>query len=133
MPKSYYLTLLATGFTLVVVMLGAYTRLADAGLGCPDWPGCYGFLSVPESSEAIQIAEARFPDSPVEIEKGWPEMVHRYAVGILGLLVLTVAGMAVLKRLRGKTGQPFKLPLLLLGVIIAQALFGMWTVTLRKP
>lgn len=112
-------------------MLGAYTRLVDAGLGCPDWPGCYGFLTVPESQEAIQIAEQRFPDSPVEVEKGWPEMVHRYAVGILGLLVLTVAGMALSKRMRGEIGQPFKLPLLLLAVIIAQALFGMWTVTLK--
>lgn len=112
-------------------MLGAYTRLVDAGLGCPDWPGCYGFLTVPETPEAIQIAEQRFPDSPVEVEKGWPEMVHRYAVGILGLLVLAVAGMALSKRIRGVTGQPFKLPLLLLAVIIAQALFGMWTVTLK--
>lgn len=129
--KAFYLTLVATGFTLVVVMLGAYTRLVDAGLGCPDWPGCYGFLTVPESQEAIQIAEQRFPDSPVEVEKGWPEMVHRYAVGVLGLLVLTVAGMALSGRMRGKTGQPFKLPLLLLAVIIAQALFGMWTVTLK--
>jgi len=130
-PRAYYLALLATLFTLVVVMLGAYTRLADAGLGCPDWPGCYGFLTVPESSVDIQLAETRFPDSPVDVEKGWPEMVHRYAVGILGLLVLTIAGMATVNRLRGVTGQPFKLPLLLLGVIIAQALFGMWTVTLK--
>jgi len=130
-PRAYYLALLATAFTLVVVMLGAYTRLADAGLGCPDWPGCYGFLAVPESTADIQLAEARFPNSPVEVEKGWPEMVHRYAVGMLGLLVLTIAGMATLSRMRGQTGQPFKLPLLLLVVIIAQALFGMWTVTLK--
>jgi len=130
-PRAFYLTLVATGFTMVVVMLGAYTRLVDAGLGCPDWPGCYGFLTVPQSSEAIEIAEQRFPDSPVEVGKGWPEMVHRYAVGILGLLVLAVASMATVRRLRGETGQPFKLPLLLLAVIIAQALFGMWTVTLK--
>lgn len=130
-PKAYYLALLATSFTLIVVMLGAYTRLVDAGLGCPDWPGCYGFLSVPETATDIQLAETRFPGSPVEVEKGWPEMVHRYAVGILGLLVLSIAGMASVNRLRGKTGQPFKLPLLLLAVIIAQAVFGMWTVTLK--
>lgn len=130
-PVSYYLAVLATAFTLVVVMLGAYTRLVDAGLGCPDWPGCYGFLAVPESIADIQLAEIRFPGSPVDVEKGWPEMVHRYAVGILGLLVLTLAGMAIRNRLRGQTGQPFKLPLLLLAVIIVQALFGMWTVTLK--
>lgn len=73
----------------------------------------------------------RFPDHPVEAHKGWPEMVHRYAVGVLGILVLTLVAMATVNRLRGETGQPFKLPLLLLAVIITQALFGMWTVTLK--
>lgn len=130
-PNAFYLTLLATCFTLVVVMLGAYTRLVDAGLGCPDWPGCYGFLTVPESQQAIALAEQRFPESPVDVAKGWPEMVHRYAVGILGLLVLAVTGLATTQRLRGQGRHPFKLPLLLLVVIIAQALFGMWTVTLK--
>jgi cytochrome c oxidase assembly protein subunit 15 len=130
-PKAFYLTLIATAFTLVVVMLGAYTRLVDAGLGCPDWPGCYGFLTVPQTPEALELASARFPDHPVEAHKGWPEMVHRYAVGILGMLVLAVAAMAVATRARSRAMQPLKLPLLLLAVIIAQALFGMWTVTLK--
>ena len=129
--RLFWFSLLATGFTLVVVILGSYTRLVDAGLGCPDWPGCYGFLTVPESSADIATAEARFPDSPVEVEKGWPEMVHRYAVGILGILVLSITAIAVRARMKGDYSQPFKLPLLLLGVIICQALFGMWTVTLK--
>lgn len=130
-PKAYYLALLATAFTLIVVMLGAYARLVDAGLGCPDWPGCYGFLLVPETATEIAFAESRFPESPVEVAKGWPEMVHRYAVGILGLLVLSLAAIATRQKMRGAVAQPFKLPLLLLGVIVIQALFGMWTVTLK--
>lgn len=66
---------------VVVIMLGAWTRLVHAGLGCPDWPGCYGFLTVPQSESNIAIANARFPDTPVDVQKGWPEMIHRYEIG----------------------------------------------------
>ena len=68
-----------------VVVLGAYTRLKDAGLGCPDWPGCYGYLSVPGAAANVETAEARFPHAPFEAHKAWPEMVHRYFAGTLGL------------------------------------------------
>src|SRR5690606_38292032 len=71
----------------------------------------------------------RFPDAPVEVHKGWNEMVHRYFAGSLGLVILALAVQAL--RRRGEPGQPVKLPLLLLAVVIAQALFGMWTVTLQ--
>ncbi len=73
-----------------VVVLGAYTRLKDAGLGCPDWPGCYGYLSVPGAAANVETAEARFPHAPFEAHKAWPEMVHRYFAGTLGLLILAV-------------------------------------------
>ncbi|MBT8130418.1 MAG: COX15/CtaA family protein [Gammaproteobacteria bacterium] len=63
-------------FADVVVLPGACTRLVDAGPGCPDWPGCYGFSSVPETEEEIQIAEQAYPHAPVETGKAWPEMVH---------------------------------------------------------
>ena len=76
---------LAAALAVLVIVLGAWTRLVHAGLGCPDWPGCYGFLSVPQSDAHIAIANARFPDSPVDVAKGWPEMIHRYAAGSLGL------------------------------------------------
>ncbi|MNZ28067.1 Heme A synthase [compost metagenome] len=126
---GYRLALFATLLAVVVVLLGAYTRLTHAGLGCPDWPGCYGFIGVPQSEAQLAHAEANFPHAPVEAEKGWNEMVHRYFAGTLGLLILGLAVHAL--RRRGQDGQPLKLPLLLLGVVIAQAAFGMWTVTLQ--
>ena len=126
---GYRLAVIATLLTVVVVLLGAYTRLTHAGLGCPDWPGCYGFLAVPMSEQAQSLAALRFPDSPVEVRKGWNEMVHRYFAGALGLVILGLAVQAV--RRRSLPGQPLKLPLLLLAVVIAQAAFGMWTVTLQ--
>ncbi|MFA5677048.1 MAG: COX15/CtaA family protein [Pseudomonas sp.] len=113
----------------VVVILGAYTRLVHAGLGCPDWPGCYGFLSVPRSDTALELAQVRFPDAPVETFKAWAEMIHRYAAGLLGLAVLGLALLAL--RYRGRGDYPLKLPLGLLALVICQALFGMWTVTLK--
>ncbi|PVY77424.1 cytochrome c oxidase assembly protein subunit 15 [Tamilnaduibacter salinus] len=123
------MAVVATLLTVVVVMLGAWTRLVDAGLGCPDWPGCYGFLSVPESEEAVSIAEARFPESPVDRSKGWPEMIHRYAAGTLGLVVFAIAGYAL--RHRRAPDVPLRQPLLIAGFVVLQAAFGMWTVTLK--
>ena len=112
---------------LVVVILGAYTRLMDAGLGCPDWPGCYGYLSVPGSAANVATAEARFPHAPFEAHKAWPEMVHRYFAGSLGLLIFAIAGLAI----RDRTAVPLKLALLIAGLVVLQAAFGMWTVTLK--
>ncbi|BES69025.1 COX15/CtaA family protein [Marinobacter nanhaiticus D15-8W] len=122
------LALVATVLTVVVVMLGAWTRLVHAGLGCPDWPGCYGFLSVPQSAEHIAIAEARFPHAPVDVSKGWPEMIHRYAAGTLSLLVFTLAGYGFRHR---REGLPWKHALFIAGFVVLQAAFGMWTVTLK--
>ncbi|AHL73663.1 cytochrome B561 [Stutzerimonas stutzeri] len=126
---GYRLALVATLLAVVVVLLGAYTRLTHAGLGCPDWPGCYGFLAVPMSEQAQSLAALRFPDAPVEVHKGWNEMVHRYFAGALGLVILALAVQAL--RRRSQPGQPVKLPLMLLAVVITQAAFGMWTVTLQ--
>ena len=125
---TFYATLLA----LIVVSFGAYTRLTDSGLGCPDWPGCYGTLSVPESIDQIEKAQAVYPDSPVEIEKAWIEMIHRYIAGILGIMILVIAFMSI--RLRGQINYSLKWPFFLLGLVIFQAALGMWTVTLLlKP
>ena len=122
------LAVLAVGLAVVVIMLGAWTRLVHAGLGCPDWPGCYGFLAVPQSETSIAIANARFPETPVDVAKGWPEMIHRYAAGMLGLLVFGLAAYAVRQR---KLNVPVKLPLFIAGFIVLQGAFGMWTVTLK--
>jgi cytochrome c oxidase assembly protein subunit 15 len=113
---------------LCVVVLGAWVRLTDAGLGCPDWPGCYGELLVPDDPDSA----AAWPERPLETGKAWREMIHRYAAGLLGILVLALAVTAW--RRRHESGQPVALPTFLLGLIIFQALLGMWTVTLLlKP
>ncbi|MFU8813745.1 MAG: COX15/CtaA family protein [Pseudomonadales bacterium] len=130
------LALFAVGLTVVVVVLGAYTRLVDAGLGCPDWPGCYGFLGIPMSESAIATAETRFPDAPVEVSKAWWEMIHRYFAGSLGLVIAALAIGAIRDARRGlsPTGQrrlPLKLSVGLLVLVICQAAFGAWTVTLK--
>ena len=115
---------------LVVVSLGAYVRLSDAGLGCPDWPGCYGKLvGVPEQAHELAHAEARFGQS-VEAPKAWKEMIHRYAAGLLGLAILALAVLAWRQRERR---SPW-LEVLLLAVVAGQAVLGMLTVTrLLKP
>lgn len=117
---------------LIVVVLGAWVRLSDAGLGCPDWPGCYGQLLVPEGDAAIQQANEAYPERPVEIAKAWKEVIHRIAAGTLGLLILWLAILGF--KNRKQPGQPWKLPLLLVALVIFQAILGMWTVTLLlKP
>lgn len=126
------LSLLGAVLALCVVVLGAYVRLSDAGLGCPDWPGCYGALSVPQSEIAIQTAQEIYPDRPVETGKAWKEMAHRYLAGTLGLVVLAIFALAW----RGKQHIKINplLPTSLLLIISFQAILGMWTVTmLLKP
>jgi len=126
------LILAALILTLCVVSLGAYVRLSDAGLGCPDWPGCYGALTPHHAADAINAELAVRPDGPVSHAKAWKEMVHRYFAGTLGLLVLAIFVQAWRGR-RETNGGP-GLPSLLLGLIVFQALLGMWTVTqLLKP
>ncbi|WP_428774122.1 COX15/CtaA family protein [Vibrio sp.] len=112
--------------TVVVIMLGAYTRLSDAGLGCPDWPGCYGHLTVPNEHHELAAASERFPHLTVEADKAWAEMIHRYFAGTLGLVVLAIAVFCIRNR-HLPTGHGIALAL----VIVFQALLGMWTVTMK--
>lgn len=121
----------ASLLALVVVVLGAYTRLGDAGLGCPDWPGCYGELLVPETEHAVRDKEY-LAQRPLEPAKAWKEMIHRYFAGTLGLFILAIAILSW--RRRSEPGHPVWLPVFLVGLVIFQALLGMWTVTLQlKP
>lgn len=129
-----YKTLILTALllTFILVPLGAFVRLSDAGLGCPDWPGCYGQITPHHAADEIDAALQANPDGVVSHDKAWKEMVHRYVAGILGLLVLAIFVMAW--RNRAHTQAGIGLPTLLLGVIVFQALLGMWTVTqLLKP
>lgn len=189
----FVLTLMAVTVTLLVIMLGAFTRLVDAGLGCPDWPTCYGHVLWPVKAHDIQTANAAFVDMPVETDKTWPEQVHRLFASSLGLIslllfvvalrqspdrrlkpvlvalvgvwiaalvakivikanttvtadafyglsdaiigLLVLAGFAVLPFLgrwqQRDSGVPLRLTALIVGVVVLQGLFGMWTVTLK--
>ncbi len=131
MNKSLFfkMAFAATCLAYVVILLGAYTRLADAGLGCPDWPGCYGHIGVPKTAEEIAAANIAFPERAVEAPKAWKEMIHRYFAGTLGLLVFAIGIVAIRKR--NEPNQPFKLPVFLMGLVVFQALLGMWTVTIK--
>lgn len=118
--------------TFGVIMLGAYTRLADAGLGCPDWPGCYGQLSVPSSQLELAQANTRFPTLTVEADKAWLEMIHRYFAGILGILVFAISVVALIQNRSGIQNRAGRLlPVVISLVVIFQALLGMWTVTMK--
>lgn len=125
--KYKHLAWLAVALGLCVVILGAFVRLSDAGLGCPDWPGCYGHLTWPTQAEDIEIANQNFPERAVEVHKAWKEVVHRILAGALGLIVLALFIWAFRKRL---VMSP-KLPLIIGLVITFQAALGMWTVTLK--
>ena len=111
---------LALLLAVVVVVLGAYTRLADAGLGCPDWPGCYGKLIVPD------VASSDF-ERPLDVAKAWKEMIHRYAASILGLLIVAIFFIAAFRKT--PRYQSIKLPAFLVLLVGFQGALGMWTVT----
>jgi cytochrome c oxidase assembly protein subunit 15 len=114
-----------------VVVLGAYVRLTDAGLGCPDWPGCYGHVS-PMGAEDSPASRAQFPDRPLEAGKAWHEMIHRYAAGTLGCVIIVIAALTIMAREPKVVGTGFGL--LLFVTVIVQAILGMLTVTwLLKP
>ena len=121
------LAITATVFALIVVLLGAFTRLSHAGLGCPDWPGCYGFSHIITENSDIQVANEAFPTQPYQFEKAWPEMVHRYFAGTLGLLVLALALLSLKASNRAVRRHSFSLLIL----VIFQAALGMWTVTMK--
>lgn len=173
-----YLAMLAAVFAFGLVMFGAFVRLSNAGLSCPDWPTCYGKASWPHHEQAVAVANAAFPDRPYEATKAWREQVHRMLAGTLGVLVVLLAllaarrdrivmlaiilgalfaavgvalylhgerngssGLALLAILLPSAGAfllreraSLKMSVLALGVIIFQAMLGMWTVTLLlKP
>lgn len=123
------LVLLSALLALFVIVLGAYVRLSDAGLGCPDWPGCYGKAIVSDDPAFKSQAEQQFPDSPLDAGKAWKEMTHRYAAGLLGVLALILAVLAWWQRNCRLPAVLSTFGLLLL--IAVQAALGMWTVELK--
>ena len=124
--------LAATLLCAIVVVVGAWVRLTNAGLGCPDWPGCYGHAHPAQAAERAAEINAANPQRPFDYQKAINEMVHRYIVGGLGLLVIGLAVLSVVNR--RDPAQPRVLPWALVVLLVAQALLGMWTVTLLlKP
>lgn len=124
--------LLGAVLALCVVVLGAYVRLTDAGLGCPDWPGCYGELTVPQSEAAIKNAQAAYPHSTIAVGKAGREMAHRYLAGSLGLIVLAIGVLGWRAKRDIKSSRWTST--FLVALVAFQAMLGMWTVTmLLKP
>lgn len=126
------LSLFGAVLALCVVVLGAWVRLNDAGLGCPDWPGCYGHVSAANAEQNLDVAQGLYPERKFEYAKAVKEMLHRYVASSLGVVILILAGLAYANR--RDPNQPTTLPLLLVPLVILQGLLGMWTVTLLlKP
>jgi cytochrome c oxidase assembly protein subunit 15 len=128
MTKINYYLLFVITVTFAVITLGAYVRLSHAGLGCPDWPGCYGYLiGVPDNSIEIANAENSFQGSNVDIGKAWKEMIHRYIAGALGIFIFILPFIFY----KNNTNKLFKLSLLVSILVVMQAMLGMLTVTLQ--
>ena len=128
------LTLMTLLLTFDLVLFGAFTRLSDSGLGCPDWPGCYGNASPVGAGTAINAAQSAMPSGPVTHRKAWIEMVHRYLATGVGALILVLALAAW--RVRWKGGDDNKIvsvwwPTLTLLWVCIQGAFGALTVTMK--
>jgi hypothetical protein len=114
------LCLIGALLALGVVVLGAWVRLSHAGLGCPDWPGCYGHLTVGDAVENAAAANAAHPERPLEADKAMKEMVHRYFASTLGLLIVLAAVLAL--RNRRDPAQPVRLPAALVLLVVLDLL-----------
>ena len=123
------LSFIGAALTLVVISLGAWVRLTDAGLGCPDWPGCYGLLTTPDTVDELAKAKENYPNASIDVGKAWREMLHRYVAGILGLYVFFITYISI-----KYSKQNYILPVSISILIVIQAIMGMLTVTmLVKP
>ena len=125
------LAILTCFLTFDLIVFGSFTRLTDSGLGCPDWPGCYGNASPFGARHEIAQAQAAMPTGPVTHTKAWIEMVHRYLAMVVGALILTSLVWAVWLRRRGLAAMGWGWPLVTLIWVCVQGAFGAWTVTLK--
>lgn len=125
--SALYFLAIACLLALLVILLGAMTRLKDAGLGCPDWPGCYGQLTIPH--QVTKLVNAPFAGLTINPAKAWPEMIHRYAAATL--VLLSFAAVVLIMHKRKLPHQPTLIATLLLILLFLQGLLGKWTVTLH--
>lgn len=118
--------------TFDLIVFGAFTRLTDSGLGCPDWPGCYGAANPFIAHEQIAAAEALMPTGPVTVVKAWIEMTHRYlAMGIGALIMALMATSWIQWRKTRRSEFAPAIPTALFFFVCVQGAFGAWTVTLK--
>lgn len=116
--------------TFDLILFGAFTRLSDSGLGCPDWPGCYGTSNPLRAIEEIRAAEAAMPTGPVTVFKAWVEMIHRYLAMSVGLLII-IQVITAFKQVSERRSFAIKGSIFLLILVCIQGAFGAWTVTLK--
>jgi heme a synthase len=124
------LSTLAFFVAVEVVLMGGFTRITDSGLGCPDWPGCFGKMVMTTDTQTISYLQERYPEIHVAVHKGWIEMIHRYIAGGLGLLILALAFVGYREKEK-IVNYPYLLSFFLLGLVIVQGAFGALTVTLK--
>jgi cytochrome c oxidase assembly protein subunit 15 len=131
--RLHALTLLTLFLTFDLVLFGAFTRLTDSGLGCPDWPGCYGNASPLGARTEIAAAQASMPTGPVTHGKAWVEMIHRYLATGVGVLILVLATASWVQRRHGQGGVPVHpgWPAVTLAWVCVQGAFGALTVTMK--
>lgn len=122
------LALITLVLAFVVIILGAYTRLTDAGLSCPDWPNCFGYITAPHTETQLMTAAAKFPLTPVNVKKAWTEMGHRYAAGGEGILIL-ILSLSILLNRKAKDWKSTFIGLALIALLCIQVMLGMLTVT----
>ena len=123
------LTAITLFLTFDLIVFGAFTRLSDSGLGCPDWPGCYGEASPLGAKADIHAAATLLPSGPVTVAKAWIEMIHRYLAMTVGLLIAVAA--AISWRARSSLPHSPWWATLTLAWVVVQGLFGKYTVTLK--
>ena len=130
-PRKFRKLAWVTAFlTLDLIMFGSFTRLTDSGLGCPDWPGCYGHSNPLSADTPIRAAETALPSGPVTVTKAWIEMVHRYFAMGVGLLIIILTVQAWVQWRREGGRSPW-LATAALAWVVAQGAFGAWTVTMK--
>ena len=128
--------------TFDLIVFGGFTRLTDSGLGCPDWPGCYGQANPFQAHADISAAQTALPSGPVTVAKAWIEMIHRYLAMAVGVLIISLMSLAWRRRWRDRRRLPAPaatgpasaspwLPTFLFGFVCLQGAFGAWTVTLK--
>jgi len=130
--KYRKLVWVAVFLTFDLIVFGGFTRLTDSGLGCPDWPGCYGMANPFLAHEEIAAAEAAMPTGPVTVAKAWIEMIHRYLAMGIGVIIMALLFTALMQWRRTRN-QAFKpaMPFALFVFVCIQGAFGAWTVTLK--